>query len=96
MSENNNYFQNISIKTDGAFTHVFIDGKEIKGIIEISFEHHTGGLATVDLTMNTMDLTIDGLVALKSKDYPDEEMIFVPKDIYKKMELSKTKSPDEG
>ena len=96
MSEKDNAFQNISIKTDGLYTHVFIDGKESKGIMGLSFEHHADGFATVYLTMNTMNLTIDGQVALRLKVYPDEEMIFVPKDIYKKMELSKTKSPDEG
>ena len=37
-------------------------------------------LATI--TLNVMNLTIDGKMAFASKDYPNEEMIFIPRSEY--------------
>lgn len=77
--------QHIEIKTDGAFSKVYVDGHEIKGIREFTVHQYAGQAPMLSLVMNTMNLTIDGKIALRSKDYPDEEMMFVPSERYKKI-----------
>lgn len=81
------YCNNVEIKTDGGFANIFIDGTEINGVRGFVAQQHINGAATLLLEMNVLNLTLNGKFVLQSKDYPDEEMMFVHRDDYEKKSM---------
>ena len=75
-------FADVSIKGNGAFSEVFVEGVKINGVRDFKIKHRTGGTMLATITLNVMNLTIDGKMAFASKDYPNEEMIFIPRSEY--------------
>lgn len=57
-------YSNIRIKTDRAFTEVFIDGQKIKGVRRLEFTHGAGGKPILKLDLNALDLSVDGKILL--------------------------------
>lgn len=57
-------YSNIKIKTDGAFSEVFIDGQKIKGVRRLEFTHGAGGKPILKLDLNALDLSVDGKILL--------------------------------
>ena len=82
------YCNNVEIKTDGTFANIFVDGHEINGVRGFTVRQRANDRpATVLLELNVLNLSLNGYAVLLSKDYPDEEMVFVPKDEYRKKSL---------
>lgn len=68
MSEKNN--QKIEIKTDGAFSDIYVDGHKLNGVRSFKLEHGVGNqfpVLTVDL--NALNLSIDGEMLLRQEGY---------------------------
>lgn len=57
----------IEIKTDGAFSQIFIDGKKLNGVRNYKLEHAAGEAPTLTLDLNAFDLTVDGQMLLIQK-----------------------------
>ena len=57
----------IEIKTDGAFSQIFIDGKKLNGVRNYKLEHAAGEAPTLTLDLNAFDLTVDGQMLLMQK-----------------------------
>ena len=62
--------QEIEIKTNGAFSEIYVDGHQLKGVRSFKLEHGVGNqlpLLTVDL--NALNLSIDGEMLLRQEGY---------------------------
>lgn len=57
----------IEIKTDGAFSQIFIDGKKLNGVRNYKLEHAAGEAPTLTLDLNAFDLTVNGQMLLMQK-----------------------------
>ncbi len=57
----------IKIKTDGAFSQIFIDGKKLNGVRNYKLEHAAGKAPILTLDLNAFDLTVDGQMLLMQK-----------------------------
>ena len=57
----------IKIKTDGAFSQIFIDGKKLKGVRSYKLEQAVGEAPTLTVDLNAFDLTVDGQILLMQK-----------------------------
>ena len=64
----------IEIKTDGAFSQIFIDGKKLNGVRNYKLEHAAGKAPTLTLDLNAFDLTVD------PPQFPPSEKIVVNPD----------------
>jgi len=52
----------IEIRTDGAFSKVFIDGNEVRGVRSYSLAHKAGELPSLQLDLTALDVTVDGVM----------------------------------
>ena len=68
MNENNN--QKIEIKTQGAFSEIYVDGHKLDGVRSFKLEQGVGNqipVLTVDL--NALNLSVDGEMLLRQEGY---------------------------
>lgn len=75
MSENDS--QKIEIRTDGAFSEIYVDGHQLKGVRRFKLEHGVGNqfpILTVDL--NALNLSIDGRMLLYQEGYGEINIEF--------------------
>ena len=73
-------YSKIEIKTKGnppsAFTEVYIDGHQIKGIRSYNLDHGAGNkIPTLTLDLNALDVSVDSLVE-KVKSLDGREILF--------------------
>lgn len=59
--------QEIKIKTDGAFSEIFIDGKKIEGVRCYELTHGAGGVPILRIDLNALKLDVDGRILLYDK-----------------------------
>lgn len=61
--------QNIQIKSDGgAFTKIYIDGHEIKGVRSWHLSHGAGYIPILKLDLNALNLDVDSKVLMYDRN----------------------------
>lgn len=64
----------IEIKTDGAFSQIFIDGKKLNGVRNYKLEHAAGKAPTLTLDLNAFDVSVDGQMLTMQKGVGEIEL----------------------
>ena len=62
--------QKIEIKTNGAFSEIYVDGHQLKGVRSFKLEHGVGNqLPVLTVDLNALDFSIDGEMLLRQEGY---------------------------
>ena len=64
----------IEIKTDGAFSQIFIDGRKLNGVRNYKLEHAAGKAPTLTLDLNAFDVSVDGQMLTMQKGVGEIEL----------------------
>ena len=68
MSENSS--QKIEIRTDGAFSEIYVDGHKLNGVRSFKLEHGVGNqLPVLTVDLNALNLSVDGKMLMYQEGY---------------------------
>ena len=74
MTENKDV--KIDIKTEGAFSEIYVDGHKLNGVRSYRLEHKAGGAPILTVDLNALNLSVDGKVLLKQEGFGDINIDF--------------------